>query len=269
MSMGKCISSVAAKQALLAMLRNFGVWLAISIIWPAAAKAGIVAYGSRVIIGQGEASVVFQVRNDGLRALLLQGWINDASNDVSPEQANVPFILTPPLRRIEPREELSLTIRMMKEHALPSDRESLFWINLAGIPRVASSPEKDQLVMMTRSRFKLLYRPRQLPGSTQSAATAMCWSVAAGIHGVRLIAENSAAFHVHLAAISMINHEGQSVILESGYIRPFDARSFQVPNHDFGSLDGSRVEYEWIDDWGASNKHHAYIGNCHHQTRPD
>lgn len=77
------------------------------------------------------------------------------------DQATMPFVVTPPLARMEANGELTLRIRRNGE-PLPSDRESVFFISMKAIPAQAP-PEKTaatgKMVLTVTNNMKVFYRP--------------------------------------------------------------------------------------------------------------
>lgn len=78
---------------------------------------------------------------------------------------HIPFIVTPPLSRLEANSELVLRIRRNGEF-LPEDRESVFFISMKAIPSQRSpeerEPDSQQMVLTVVSNIKLFYRPEGL-----------------------------------------------------------------------------------------------------------
>ena len=80
-----------------------------------------------------------------------------------------PFMILPPLYRLEPSSEYSWNIRRISEGsddmALPKDRESLFWIAFRAVPLKDSKIEEKKSVSLTITPtffFKLIYRPKSI-----------------------------------------------------------------------------------------------------------
>ena len=71
----------------------------------------------------------------------------------------MPFVVTPPLARLESNNELTLRIRR-NDVVLPDDRESVFYISLKALP--VMQPSSEQMVMTVVSNIKLFYRPESL-----------------------------------------------------------------------------------------------------------
>ena len=82
-----------------------------------------------------------------------------------PGESKVPFVLTPPLFRLDPTKVQSL--RLVYTHdPLPQDRESLYWLNVLDIPpRAAANPDLPQSVGLAfKHRMKVFFRPARLAG---------------------------------------------------------------------------------------------------------
>ncbi|HGB6406542.1 TPA: molecular chaperone, partial [Salmonella enterica subsp. enterica serovar Oranienburg] len=90
---------------------------------------------------------------------LIQSWV-----DGGQKSDRSPFIVTPPLFRINPGEENILRI-VRTGGFLPENRESVFWLNVKSIPAMDSrAPDENRLQLVVKSRLKLFYRPSGLKG---------------------------------------------------------------------------------------------------------
>lgn len=83
------------------------------------------------------------------------------------DQKNECFIVTPPLHRIEPNDEIQLQIKAIREEKIPDDRESLFRLNVLAIPpktflSTDGKEIKGHLQFAINSRIKLIYRPARI-----------------------------------------------------------------------------------------------------------
>lgn len=79
--------------------------------------------------------------------------------------ATSPFIITPPLARLDTKGELALRIRR-SDVPLPADRESVFFISMRAIPAQLPPEQQDgtvqRMVLTLVSNIKLFYRPAGL-----------------------------------------------------------------------------------------------------------
>src|SRR5580698_3626086 len=97
------------------------------------AAAGDVVDGTRVVYPAAKREVTINIRNPGDTPSLVQAWLDAGDPHAKPGESRVPFVMTPPLFRLDPTKGQSL--RLVYTHdALPEDRESLFWLNVLDIP---------------------------------------------------------------------------------------------------------------------------------------
>lgn len=119
--------------------------------------ANVIINSTRVIYPQGSKEVPVQLFNTGAQQALVQAWIDDGNPDSTPETANVPFILTPPVVKIDGKNGQQLRVKMTPVQ-LPADRESLFYLNLLDIPPLPeNSADKNMMQIAIRSRIKLFF----------------------------------------------------------------------------------------------------------------
>lgn len=212
------------------------------------AIASVVIGGTRVIYPEKEREVTLKLTNAGQSAVLVQSWLDDDNVDSKPDNIQVPFSLTPPVNRIDASKSQTLRISYTGTD-LPKDRESIFWLNVLEIPQLnkaAATPNRLQVAF--RSRIKLFFRPQALTGDTTDAARALAFSV----KDKNIVVKNPGAYYVSLLSVT-IGVGAQKVGVSGKLIPPFDSISLPF-NHPALSRSGTNVEYEYINDWGATNK---------------
>jgi P pilus assembly chaperone PapD len=95
---------------------NILLGLAISSVFAVStAQAEIILHGTRVVYPSDAREVTLQVSNNGSKPSLVQAWIDDGDPKSTPDQSKVPFMITPPISRVDPTKSQSLRIA-----ALPS-----------------------------------------------------------------------------------------------------------------------------------------------------
>ncbi|QKJ57604.2 fimbrial biogenesis chaperone [Serratia fonticola] len=132
---------------------------------------GISFYVLRVIYPESASKgVTLTAYNKSASPYLMQSWVrpvDQRTGDVELShggQTKVPFIVTPPLERLEANGELTLRIRRNGD-PLPSDRESVFFISMKAIPastKTDSAQRFGQMAITVVSNMKLFYRPEGL-----------------------------------------------------------------------------------------------------------
>ncbi|MFC0227967.1 fimbrial biogenesis chaperone [Serratia aquatilis] len=159
-------------------------------------STGISFHVLRVIYPESEQKgVTLTVNNKSAAPYLMQSWIrpvdpNNGDVDLSYNgQQKMPFIVTPPLARLEANSELTLRIRRNGE-LLPNDRESVFFISMKAIPAKQETSEREpagQMALTVVSNMKLFYRPA---GLAKRAVADVASQLRFHREGDRLLVEN-------------------------------------------------------------------------------
>ncbi|MER2993150.1 fimbrial biogenesis chaperone BcfB [Salmonella enterica] len=146
------------------MKKNLPIFLRLLLLLSAAglsfaAQAGGIALGAtRVIYPQGSKQTSLPIINSSAsNVFLIQSWVANADGSRSTD-----FIITPPLFVIQPKKENILRI-MYVGPSLPTDRESVFYLNSKAIPSVDKNKlTGNSLQIATQSVIKLFIRPKNL-----------------------------------------------------------------------------------------------------------
>ena len=84
------------------------------------AVAGVVIGGTRVIYPAQSREITVQLSNIGDAPSLVQAWIDSGNPEQTAEDADAPFMLTPPIARVEPGRNQALRL-MFAGAELPTD----------------------------------------------------------------------------------------------------------------------------------------------------
>jgi P pilus assembly chaperone PapD len=167
---------------------------------------------------------------------------------------HTPFLITPPLFRMEPNHDQSLRILFThSDQPLPTDRESVFWLNVLEVPPKPSGPQfqdKNYLQLAIRSRLKLFYRPAGLPGDPAKAAGALTFKATEAAGSAALVVHNPTPFYVTLGRIS-IDVGGSSHKVETGMVAPLSDLHLAIADLKQAPGAGSAIQYDSINDYGA------------------
>lgn len=150
------------------------------------ASAGVVIGGTRVIYDTARKDSSFSVSNTGTsEPYLIQSWVENLH-----DSNKAPFIITPPLFRLDADQENTLRI-IHTGGQLPADKESAFWVNVKTISASEKS-DSNQLQISVKSRIKVFYRPTGLPGDATEAYKALTFTR----QGRQLKVNNPTPYHV-------------------------------------------------------------------------
>lgn len=226
-------------------MRNLLLAVTASFLLAAPAVASIVITGTRVIYPSDAKEVSVKLNNAGKLPVLVQSWIDKGDANAKPESIKVPFILTPPINRVEASKGQTLRISYTGE-ALPTDKESVFWLNVLEIPAKSKvSTAENYLQMAFRSRIKFFYRPVGLQGDANEAAKAVNWTA----KGTTLLANNPTPYFVSFVTLSA---NGKKI--EGNMVAPYSTLTVKLSGNA-----GSKVSGEYVNDYGAIRNFDAII----------
>ncbi|MHB9325993.1 fimbrial biogenesis chaperone [Phytobacter ursingii] len=214
------------------------------------AHAGIQLAATRVIYPAGKREVTLAVTSKDPAPRLIQSWIEN--DDADAPSANVPFIITPPIFRLNPDKGQTLRI-IHTGGAVPQDRESVFWLNVLEIPPKPSG-KADHIQLTVRSRLKLFYRPAGLAGSPKAAVTQLRWRLVQNNQGYALECENPSAFTVSLNHVGLTDTVKSEDERQSGMCPARGQQRFAVQATPT-QLAGGRLFFTTIDDYGGQHHH--------------
>jgi chaperone protein EcpD len=217
------------------------------------AAAGIIVDGTRVVYPASKREVTIQIRNPGERPSLVQAWLDAGDPNAKPGESKVPFVMTPPLFRLDPTKGQSL--RLVYTHdPLPADRESLFWLNVLDIPpRAPTNPDlPNQLDLAFKHRMKVFFRPAGLTGAAAEAPAHLKWKLLLNDgKAVAIEASNPTAYHVSLIQVT-VTVGGHPVIAKADMVDPFASRRFDLPDPLTAPGGAVPLEYWFVNDYGGN-----------------
>lgn len=217
------------------------------------ANASVLIAGTRVVFPAQDGEVTVRLTNDNAHPALVEAWIDNGDPKSTPDKVSVPFLITPPLFRMEAHKDQNLRI-IATPAQLPTDRESLFWLNVLEIPPKPSAQEaagKNLLQFAIRSRLKLFYRPAHLPGDAQAAPGQLSWKAIADGQGYALEVHNPTPYHVTIVKLTL-DVGGKSYSAEPGMVDPLGTLRLKVKDLSTAPPAGSPVAYDIVNDYGAT-----------------
>lgn len=223
-------------------------------LFSSAVNAEIIIHGTRVVYPAAARDVTLRMNNPGNTPILVQSWIDDGDASKAPEEMKVPFQLTPALSRLEANATAVLRIGYSKE-PLPSDRESLYWLNILEVPPQQSQDE-NRLAFTFRHRIKLFFRPADLKTNINSAAQKLSWKfepegVAKGIaRGPLIQVSNPTPYYLSFSKVE-VKVQGRTVDLGAGMVAPFAQESFAWPANAEKAPRNAAVHVEVVNDFGG------------------
>ncbi|WP_445145579.1 fimbrial biogenesis chaperone [Dyella sp. Tek66A03] len=218
----------------------------------ASAQASVVVGGTRVVFPAQDNEVTVRLTNQADRPALIEAWIDDGDMQSTPDKVNAPFLVTPPLFRMEANKDQSLRI-IGTPSQLPRDRESLFWLNVLEVPPKPTGPEmqgKNTLQFAIRSRLKLFYRPANLSGDPGKAPEQVTWKAVADGQGYALEVHNPTPYYITFSKVSL-SVGGTEYTAEPGMVDPMGNQRLSLKGLTHAPSAGTAIAFDVINDYGA------------------
>ncbi len=220
------------------------------------AHAGVVIDGTRVIYPAKEREVTVRLTNQGKQPVLMQVWADRGDERSTPQTANAPFLITPPIFRLDPQKGQSVRL-MFTGEKLPQDRESLFWFNSLEVPPIPAGADSNYMQIAVRSRLKLFYRPAGLPGDLDGAVGQVRWQLVRQGAGYALRGDNPSPYHLSYSGLTLAQG-GRDYTAAGGMIAPFASQTFALDGFAGGAGAG-QVRYRWMSDYGVAPERTANL----------
>ncbi|SFE02205.1 chaperone protein EcpD [Phytobacter palmae] len=219
--------------------------------------AGIQPSGTRIIYPAAKREVTFTIANNATTPRLIQAWIDQGETDTQGKTAESPFIVTPPIFRIDPDKGQTLRIIFLGGD-IPQDRESIFWLNILELqptPAGKKQGENNVVQFTIRTRLKLFYRPEGLPGKPKDAISQIRWRIVPSGKEYRLECNNPSVFNISFHDIQLPGnaHNDENPLhgmCPSKGIAQFTLLSSPPPA-------SGKIKLSIINDFGGFDEHEA------------
>lgn len=159
-------------------MHSLFIGVAMFFISTATHAGGVVLGATRIVYPQGNKQVSLAVTNTDEKAIfLIQSWVADQDGKKTSD-----FVVTPPLFKLMPKKENTLRIIYAGAKLLPTDRETVYYVNAKAIPSVPAEAQKSStLQIATQSVIKLFVRPQGLPMPSAEAPASLRCKIESGM----------------------------------------------------------------------------------------
>lgn len=202
-------------------------------------SAAIALDRTRVIFDGDNKSVSLKVTNDNKHLpYLLQSWIENENN----EKISSPFIILPPLQRIEPAQTSQMKIVSLPDVTkLNQEEESVFYLNVREIP--PKSKKNNVMQIALQSRIKLFYRPKAIKVIDND----IIWNSKLSVNKVKdkIVINNFSPYFITITSAKNINNE--KISFEPIMISPHSYKVFS--NKKLLERDSFKLIY--VNDFGG------------------
>lgn len=213
-----------------------------------AAQASVVINQTRVIYSSEAKFVTVQLVNESDKTHLVQSWLDQGDASAAPEKIKVPFSVMPPVVKMDGHSGQTLKIAATNTSSLPSDRESVFWLNVLDVPPTPEGSNDNYLQVAIRNRIKLFYRPASL----QELDSKIVEKVTISTSGSQTCLKNGSPYYLTIPQVvtwqggKLKQNRDDNLLSDTAFIPPYGC--VLVSNKIQA---GSQYRITWLDDYGA------------------
>ncbi|WP_246024930.1 fimbrial biogenesis chaperone [Paraburkholderia dinghuensis] len=215
------------------------------------AVAGVTPETSRVIFRTGAIEQSLQLYNLNRYPVLVQAWVDDGRLDALPQDSKSPVVVLPPVFRMGVGDQTNL--RMISAGAnLPTDRESVYWLNLYEIPATpqrAKNTDDVDLTVTMRTQIKVFMRPDKLPYPPIELPKHLAFSLHRTSDALALTVDNPTPYYATIGIVQVkIGDRSQQHQVDM--IAPFSSATVQLDALSDAPGDSATLNYTLIGDDG-------------------
>jgi chaperone protein EcpD len=228
------------------------------------AQASVVISSTRIIYPQSHKEVTVRLESRNQVPVLIQTWLDNGDEHSTPELADIPFVVTPPIFRMEPGKQQVVRVAYTGE-GLPQAQESLFWFNVLEVPAQARGVQpSNQLQLAFRTRIKLILRPPVLPHGAEAAPAKLQWRRVSSGYGEAVEVFNPTPYLVTFERVEVQvagqRHGRQAAASGAGnMVMPGARTRFDLPDLKAPPGATASVEFQTLDDFGVKVLHNAKV----------
>ncbi len=244
------------------VLRSVAAGVAVVVgVFSAHAGATVVIGGTRIVYPSNEKEVTVKLTNQAKTPSLVQVWLDDGDEKSTPDTAKVPFTVAPPIFRMDGEKGQAVRV-MYTGESLPTDKESLFWVNVLEVPPKADNPEGRNLLQFAfRTRIKLFFRPAKLAGDVDHAPDKLSWKLVSLEAGKELALQvfNPTPYHVNFAKVDLSINEKAVGNEGGGMVAPGQSETFPLKGVAHIPSGDIKADFTVITDYGSLVKKEAPV----------
>lgn len=185
------------------------------------ANEGVILTGTRTIYPEGAKDKTLQLTNHESQSYIVQVQIDNGT-----PEGFAPFIVTPPVFRMEPHSGQSVRLTYSGE-PLPGDRESVFYFSFSQLPSLKSATaQQNKLIFAITNRVKIFYRPAALSGHPEKTSE----FISLRMEGKQIRIVNQSEYHASVRRATLVRNGKEIRLAEGVMISPKSSMVFTPPS---------------------------------------
>lgn len=209
------------------------------------ASASVTLLGNRVIYPAQTREKTLQFSNDDATPALIQIWLDINNPKSTPETADAPFIASPQIFRMEPHSGQMVRLVFSGQKKLPTDRESLFYLNFLQVPAVKQTDsDKNKLMLLLTNRLKVFYRPEGLAGEANHVVDQL--TIQRASKALRV--NNPTPYYANISYAAVEMGSKHTRIPQAEMIAPFSEATWPLAQFPAGEV---KITLRVVNDYGV------------------
>ncbi len=201
---------------------------------------------TRVIYNHDSPAASFWIKNGHQYPIIAQANILN-----SDKNSKAPFIITPPVLRVDGEMQTRLRVIPVSQ-TLNKDTEELFWICIKGVPPKEELGESTtafkkashfNINIITNSCIKLISRPSKINMTVKDAVQ----KIDVKVQEERLVIYNKSPMYINISSAKI---NSKKVEIPNRYIKPYSNESIR-----FKVKKGDEMQLSILNDYGAEIIH--------------
>ncbi|OOE32021.1 hypothetical protein BZG05_15925 [Salinivibrio kushneri] len=239
-------------------IRKLVLLLVIYFFTVVSVHASVVLKNTRVIFPGDSVEHTIQFTNNDDFPNIVQLWTDKGDSQSTPETADGPFSLLPPIFKVD--KESGQSVRMIYTgDGLPNNKESVFYLNFLVIPPNSEGLEgQNQLKIVLRNRVKIFYRPSSIDGNPRDSIDNMSTEVMYGTDGEpeSIKVKNNSGYYISMSSLN-VEKGTTRYSYEPVMVEPYSSttlenfvRTEKITNQK-ESANGAVLNIVYVNDYGA------------------
>lgn len=222
---------------------HYGALVGLTLLYLPQAWSALAIDRSRIVINEGKKSVAINVTNKNTKQpYLTQAWIESETG----EKVHEPFIVLPPLQRIEADSNSKLRIETVNlPGILPDNREQVFYLNIREIP--PKSEQSNVLMLAMQTRIKIFYRPKSLAVTPTETSVPGAETLTMERWPEGYVIRNPTAYYFSFVALRSSPEGSRWKDFSPVMVPPFSSAPLDLKNRD----PGNNPVLSFVNDYGS------------------
>ena len=224
-----------------------------SMICVTSVQAAVIMVGTRVIFPADQNEKTIQFQNKDKTPNIVQLWLDSGDERLTAENADAPFFATPQIFKTGAFQGQIVRLTFTGDRAaLPTDKESLFYLNFSEIPSSKSADtDKNKMLIIFRNRVKLFYRPAGLAIQSFEINKHISYKFIRKNSNDAIEFKNNSPYYANISEASLSSNDQKTVLAQSIMVAPGEAVQWDLNQKNLNPAN-MKLHIGILNDYGVA-----------------